>query len=199
MSEVTRQVIYLIGFVAILIIRIYFARQVKVKQNKVVDGRVTVLEKVLLFLTVVGMFIVPLVDVFTPWFDFAAYELPHWTGWLGTIVLGLAIALFWRTHTDLGINWSATLEVRENHTLVETGVYQYIRHPMYAAFWLWGIAQVLLLQNWICGVSYVLSFSSMYLVRVPQEEQMMLDTFGERYQQYANRTGRVIPQIFPQQ
>lgn len=79
--------------------------------------------------------------------------------------------------------------------LVETGVYRYIRHPMYAAFWLWGIAQVLLLHNWICGMSYLVSFLPMYLLRVPQEEQMMIDTFGEQYQEYTTRTGRVIPKI----
>lgn len=194
MSEEIRKIIFLTGFIAIFAIRVYFARQVK--ETKVVDDkRVTALEKLLLLLTILGMFVLPLIDVFTPWLQFAAYDLPDWTGWLGTVVFGFAIVLFWRAHTDLGRNWSATLEVRENHALVETGVYQTIRHPMYAAFWLWGIAQVLLLHNWFCGVFYLLAFLSMYLTRVPQEEQMMLDTFGAQYQDYAARTGRVIPKI----
>ncbi|WP_318781235.1 hypothetical protein [Amazonocrinis nigriterrae] len=55
---------------------------------------------------------------------------------------------------------------------------------------------MLLLQNWLCGLSYLLAFLSMYLVRVPQEEQMMIDTFGEQYQEYATRTGRVIPKFW---
>lgn len=197
MSFETRKIVFLVGFIITYAIRFYFARLAK--QNlKVVDGRVTVLEKVLLFLVIIGMLVLPLVNVFTPWFDFAAYDLPNWTGWLGTIVFGLAIALFWRSHTDLGQNWSASLEVREDHALVENGVYRYIRHPMYAAFWLWGIAQALLLHNWICGISYLVSFLPMYLFRVPQEEQMMLDTFGEQYQQYITRTGRVLPKFSPQ-
>lgn len=191
MSEVTRKAVFLICFIAILAIRFYFGRLVK--QNKIVDGRVTALEKLLLLLAFLGMFILPLVGVFTPWFDFAAYYLPDWTGWLGTVFFVLAIWLFWRSHADLGLNWSASLEVRENHSLVDNGVYRYIRHPMYAAFWLWGIAQALLLHNWICGLSYIGSFLPMYLLRVPQEEQMMLDTFGEQYQEYMTRTGRVMP------
>ncbi|WP_189523466.1 protein-S-isoprenylcysteine O-methyltransferase [Nostoc sp. PA-18-2419] len=197
MSEETRKIVFLVGFIITYTIRFYFAGLAK-HNKKVVDGRVTVLEKVLLFLVIIGIFVLPLVNVFTPWFDFAAYDLPNWTGWLGTIVFGLAIALFWRSHTDLGQNWSASLEIRDEHTLVENGVYQYIRHPMYAAFWLWGIAQALLLHNWICGLSYLVSFLPMYLFRVPQEEQMMLDTFKQQYQQYMTRTGRVLPKFFPQ-
>jgi len=64
---------------------------------------------------------------------------------------------------------------------------------MYAAFWLWGIAQALLLQNWIAGLANLASFLPMYLLRVPREEQMMLEQFGEEYRLYMNRTGRVIP------
>lgn len=141
------------------------------------------------------MFILPLVGVFTPWSELAAYDLPDWTGWLGTVFFLLAIWLFWRSHTDLGLNWSGSLEIRENHSLVDTGIYRYIRHPMYASCWLWGIAQALLLHNWIYGLSYVISFLLMYLLRVPQEEQMMLDTFGEQYQEYMTRTGRVYSKI----
>lgn len=194
MSEVTCKIVFLAGFIVTYAIRFYFARLAK--QNKqVVDGRVTLREKVLLVFTIIGMLVLPLVNVFTSWFDFAAYDLPDWSGWLGATVFGLAIVLFWRSHADLGQNWSASLEVRDNHALVEQGVYRYIRHPMYAAFWLWGIAQALLLQNWICGLSYLISFLPMYLYRVPQEEQMMLDTFKEQYRQYIEHTGRILPKL----
>jgi protein-S-isoprenylcysteine O-methyltransferase Ste14 len=92
-------------------------------------------------------------------------------------------------------NWSASLVVRANHSLVDTGIYRSMRHPMYAAFWRCGIAQALLLHNWIAGFSYLASFVPMYVLRVPQEEQMMLDTFGDRYRAYMAQTGRIIPKI----
>jgi protein-S-isoprenylcysteine O-methyltransferase Ste14 len=193
MSEVTCKVVFLIGFIAVCAIRVHFMQLVE--QNKVVDGRTTAQEKFLLILTFFGMFLLPLVGIFTPWFEFASYDLPDWTGWVGEVVFMVAIWLFWRSHIDLGLNWSASLDIRENHTLVESGVYKYIRHPMYAAFWLWGIAQALVVHNWIYGLSYIVSFLPMYLLRVPQEEQMMLDTFGEQYQEYIARTGRVIPML----
>ena len=195
MSEVTRKVIFLIGLIAVYVIRFHFAQLIK--RNKVADGRVTAQEKLRLFLAFLGMFILPLVGVFTPWFGFAAYDLPIEMDWLGLVFFVLAIWLFWRSHVDLGLNWSASLEIRENHTLVEMGVYRYIRHPMYAAFWLWGIAQALLLHNWVYGLSYLMSFLPMYLWRVSQEEEMMIDKFGEQYQEYITRTGKVIPKIPP--
>ncbi|WP_315786096.1 protein-S-isoprenylcysteine O-methyltransferase [Fischerella sp. JS2] len=193
MSEATCKAAFLLGFLTVLVIRIYFAQQVK--SSKVKDDRKTIPEILLLLLSVLGMFLLPLVGVFTPWLKFADYDLPGWTGWVGTVAFGLAIWIFWRAHIDLGLNWSASLEIRENHSLVDTGVYQYIRHPMYAAFWLWGIAQVLLLHNWIYGLSYLVSFVPMYFLRIHLEEQMMIDTFGKQYQEYMTRTGRVIPKL----
>jgi protein-S-isoprenylcysteine O-methyltransferase Ste14 len=47
------------------------------------------------------------------------------------LVIGLW--LFYRSHADLGTNWSITLEIREQHRLITQGVYRRIRHPMYSA------------------------------------------------------------------
>lgn len=166
------------------------------KTNQIVDSRKTALEILLLFLAFVGMLVTPLIYVFTPLLSFADYQLPSWMGWAGVMVLVVAFWLFWRSHADLGRNWSYTLELRKGHQLITSGVYKYIRHPMYAAIWMWGVAQVLLLHNWIAGWSHLLSFSLLYFLRVPREEQMMLNQFGEEYQSYMNRTGRIIPRRF---
>jgi protein-S-isoprenylcysteine O-methyltransferase Ste14 len=66
---------------------------------------------------------------------------------------------------------------------------------MYASMWLWGTAQALLLQNWIAGWAGLVLFVPMYVLRVPREERMMLEQFGEAYREYRNRTGRVVPRL----
>ena len=66
---------------------------------------------------------------------------------------------------------------------------------MYASEWLWGIAQALLLQNWVAGWAGLALFTPLYVLRVPREERMMLDQFGEEYRAYMDRTGRVVPRI----
>lgn len=103
--------------------------------------------------------------------------------------------LFWRSHVDLGLNWSPTLETRQGHEIVKHGVYSRIRHPMYSAIWLFSIAQGLLLNNWLAGWSVVVSFSIMYVLRTPQEEAMMIDHFGDSYNEYMTETGRLFPRI----
>lgn len=118
-----------------------------------------------------------------------------WIGGIGATILASAVWLFWRSHADLGRNWSPSLQLREEHQLVTTGVYRSIRHPMYASQWLWSVAHPLLLQNWIARWSSLLLFLPLYLSRVPREEQMMLERFGEAYRAYMRRTGCVIPRL----
>ncbi|SFJ19442.1 protein-S-isoprenylcysteine O-methyltransferase [Thermoflavimicrobium dichotomicum] len=188
------KIIYFTGLVIMSIIRAPFSRQTKT--NQIVDSRKTTLEIFLLSLMSVGMLVIPLIYVFTPLLSFADYQLPSWAGWIGVVVSFVALWLFWRSHSDLGRNWSPTLELRKGHQLITSGVYKYVRHPMYAASLMWGVAQVLLLHNWIAGWSPLLSLMLMYFLRVSREEQMMLDQFGEEYQSYMNRTGRIIPRRF---
>jgi protein-S-isoprenylcysteine O-methyltransferase Ste14 len=61
--------------------------------------------------------------------------------------------------------------------------------------WLWGVAQVLLLQNWIAGLATLIFFGIVYFRRVPREEQMMIDNFGDEYRAYIQQTGRVFPKL----
>ena len=66
---------------------------------------------------------------------------------------------------------------------------------MYSAFWLWAIAQALLLPNWVAGFAGLVGFGTLYFGRVAREERMMLQTFGDSYREYMARTGRVFPWI----
>ena len=105
--------------------------------------------------------------------------------------------ILWRAHTDLGCNWSPALQVAEEHGLVTNGVYRSIRYPIYASVWLWGMAQALLLHNWVAGLAGLICFLPVYLFRVPREERMMLNHFGEAYRAYTERSGRVFPRRIP--
>jgi protein-S-isoprenylcysteine O-methyltransferase Ste14 len=86
--------------------------------------------------------------------------------------------------------------VREQHKLVTDGLYHYVRHPMYTAFFMWAVAQALLLPNWIAGPAGLVGFGILFLFRVGREEAMMLESFGEQYRAYMVRTARLIPHIY---
>lgn len=52
-----------------------------------------------------------------------------WIGWVGLVVYVLTQLLLWRTHVDLGLNWSKVLEIREDQEFITHGVFRPIRHP----------------------------------------------------------------------
>ena len=52
------------------------------------------------------------------------------------------------------------------------------------------------MQNWLCGLGGLVAFLLLYFVRVPREEQMMRDHFGDAYRDYAAQTGRVLLRLW---
>lgn len=185
--------VFFVGFVAYLSIRGVYARRTKnePKVHRQVDG----LEKALLILVIGSSTLLPVLYLFTPLLAFADYQLPAFAPWCGTAVMLAALWLFWRSHADLGQNWSVTLEVRKGHRLIKHGVYRSIRHPMYASIWLWSLAQALLLSNWLAGWSAIVTFAAMYFLRTPREERMMCEFFGQEYHDYMRQTGRLFPRL----
>jgi protein-S-isoprenylcysteine O-methyltransferase Ste14 len=190
---IAAKIIWCVGVIAWFVIRYPHARRSKRTPAQRAENRG--LEIVLLSISATGLGVIPAVYAATGMPAVADYPLHAWQVVAGALTFMASLFLFRRTHAALGRNWSVTLEVREKHALVTDGIYRYVRHPMYTAFWLWAIAQALLLPNWVAGFSGIVGFGTLYLVRVPREEQMMLDTFGTSYADYAKRTGRVFPKL----
>ena len=194
MMLLAMKMIWCLGVIGWFIIRYPHARRSRRTAKARVVGRKV--ERVLLTISSCGLGIVPGLYVFSPLLKFADYQPTPWQPWVGAATFALALWLFRRTHSDLGRNWSVTLEVREKHALVTGGIYQRIRHPMYSAFWLWAVAQAFLLPNWIAGPAGIAGFGTLYFVRVGREEDMMLQSFGDEYRAYMKRTARLVPGLF---
>jgi len=144
----------------------------------------------------IGLGIVPLIYVATGFPRFANYDFIKGFAYAGSLVFALGLWLFYLAHRHLGRNFSVSLDIREGHVFVSNGVYAVLRHPMYSAFWLWAIAQFLLLPNWFAGAAGMVGFGILYLGRIGQEERLMLDTFGDDYRIYMKHTARIIPWIY---
>ena len=183
----------LAGFVGTILIRApHGGRSRKIP---VVDDRKGKWE--ILFVSLVSMtMLIPMVAMFSSLLAIADYQLYLTPFILGTLSMIAFFWLFHRSHKDLGTNWSISLEIRENHSLVTSGVYTYIRHPMYSALFLYSVGQTLLCPNWIAGPSVLAAFTLAYVFRVGHEERMMVDRFGEEYNAYMKRTRRLIPGVY---
>jgi protein-S-isoprenylcysteine O-methyltransferase Ste14 len=128
-----------------------------------------------------------------PLFTFGDPSVPLPRLLAGITAFALALWLLHRTHADLGRNWSNTLELREDHRLVTHGVYRFVRHPMYVALLLHGVGQALVLSNPIAGLSFLAAIGTLVAVRLPAEERMMRDEFGDAWVRYCERTPRLLP------
>lgn len=153
-------------------------------------------ERILLSISFSGLFLVPLFYAVTNRPKFASYELQPVLTYLGALLFAATLYLFYAVHRDLGRSWSVTLELRDKHALITHGVYRYVRHPMYSAFWLWAVSQALLLPNWIAGFAGIVGFGTLYFCRVGNEERMMEAAFGAEYRDYEARTKRIVPGIY---
>ena len=185
--------VILVGTIAMIVIQApHMRRSVGIK---VVKSRRGPLEVALMALVMVGLFL-PLHWVRRSVPAFAEYPLGPTPFTAGILCLALGLWFLYRSHADLGTNWSSTLKVREKHQLVTQGVYCRIRHPMYLAFLLQAFGQALVVPNWVAGPSYVVAVVVVVALRVGPEERMMLEEFGTDYEAYMARTRRLVPGLW---
>jgi protein-S-isoprenylcysteine O-methyltransferase Ste14 len=185
---------FLLGLVVFVAIRVPHDK--RSKETKIAESRKGALEGTLLVLMGIGGFVLPLAFILSPLFSFADYALRLLPLFGGIVCLGFSFWLFHKSHADLGTNWSNSLELRENHQLVLSGIYKSIRHPMYAAIFVYALAQALLLANWVAGPGCLVAFILMLVFRLRPEERIMLGRFGKPYQDYMVKTKRFIPGIW---
>lgn len=200
MTAVIAKAIWLAFVIAWWAIR--YPHERRARKSSVAATRRDLRETILLAVSLAGLGIVPLIYVLTGFLRtgeilrFADHAFLPALAWAGLVPGFLSLWLFHRTHKELGRNWSVSLEVRNQHRLVTEGIYRYVRHPMYSAFWLWALAQSLLLPNWIAGFAGFVGFGTLFFFRVGREERLMLETFGEDYRAYMERTARIVPWIY---
>ena len=114
--------VFLIGMIVCVSIRGVFGG--RTKRNEKVVSRADTRDRDLIAVVFLGSIILPALYLFTPWLGFADYRLPAFIPWCGAVVMVIALWLFWRSHADLGRNWSVTLELRKGHQFVTHGIYR---------------------------------------------------------------------------
>ena len=128
------------------------------------------------------------------WMAWSSMPLPVWLRWIGVglAVLG-TILKTWTFHT-LGENLTDTVVTRQEHSLVTSGPYRWVRHPFYSSFAMDMIAISLLMANWFVLASGAAAFV-MIAVRTRTEEEKLLERFGDEYLAYMQKTGRYWPRF----
>lgn len=183
---------WLVLFVAISVVRKAHERRAG-RRSSLRDT--PVIEAALMVAWGIAAGVAPLVYMFTDRLAFADYPMPWPLGALGAALFLGAIWLLHRSHADLGAAWHPTVEPGAGQGLVTHGVFRRIRHPMYTAHLVWGVAQILLIPNLVGGALALPLILLVLLFRIPREERAMIAEFGDAYRAYMAQTGRVFPPL----
>ncbi|MFW9966754.1 MAG: isoprenylcysteine carboxylmethyltransferase family protein, partial [Candidatus Thorarchaeota archaeon] len=120
--------------------------------------------------------------------------LPILIRWVGAGLAMISVAFLLWIHHTLGKQYSAKLEIQDQHQLITVGPYSIIRHPMYAIFILFSLSVSLISANLLLILFAIfLSIPFHWITRI--EETLLIDQFGDEYVEYMKRTGRFVPHI----
>jgi protein-S-isoprenylcysteine O-methyltransferase Ste14 len=199
-AELTFRIAFFVLLGGLVLMRVYFALRLRQAGERFMpdqqaierEGRGIFTARVVAFVVLLAL--VALYATGSPWMNALSIPLPSEVRWAGSAVGLASLALFTWTQVALGKEWSPQLQLRAEHHLVCTGPYKRVRHPMYTAMLGMGTAFALVTANWFF-VLLALAMIAGLLARVPREEQMMVEEFGEEYKAYMQRTGRFFPKV----
>lgn len=122
---------------------------------------------------------------------------PSWLQWILGWVIGIAgFAIRIVGKRTLGRFFSVRLQVAKDHEVVDQGLYASVRHPLYLGFILEWMAPPLILGSPAGFLFITLPIIVGVLVRIPREEEIMIEGLGEKYRSYMGRTKRLIPGVW---
>jgi protein-S-isoprenylcysteine O-methyltransferase Ste14 len=127
------------------------------------------------------------------WLAFASLPLPVWLRWVGLALALAGFALLQWAQVTLGKSWSDTPRIMKEQSLITSGPYQFIRHPIYTAFILILGSTLLISANGLIGLAWLSMTVLEVASRVGFEESVMLEFFGDQYRDYMKNTGRLLP------
>ena len=142
-----------------------------------------------------GLLLVIPVSVYERTHGPAASRAVGWS-WLGLAlgVTGAAVGISaWRA---LGASYVPDPDILPGQKLVTSGMYRYLRHPMYTAALLWVAGFPLLVRSFWGVAVGLLSIGPTVWLRVREEEALLLEAFEDEYRAYQARTWRLFPFVF---
>jgi protein-S-isoprenylcysteine O-methyltransferase Ste14 len=120
-------------------------------------------------------------------------------GWLPVRVAGLAVGLagavllVWAA-VVLGRFLMHEAAVREDHALIESGPYRFVRHPVYAGYLALLLGSGVAALNVCVWLFWPVSLLGI-LIQTASEEKLLRARFGPVYERYIRRTGRLVPRF----
>ena len=119
-----------------------------------------------------------------------------WTGYgigVALVALGLGYAVQARRH--LGANWSGTVTLKQEHSLIRSGPYRHLRHPIYTGLLLAFAGSALAQAQWRGLLALLLVTGSLWF-KLRREERWLLEHFGDDYAEYRKTSWALLPGLY---
>jgi protein-S-isoprenylcysteine O-methyltransferase len=107
--------------------------------------------------------------------------------------IGLLIMLWARKTLDR--NWSADIVLKEEHELITSGPYAYVRHPIYTGLIFMVLGVVLYVDTLAFTIFFILFVFGAYF-KAKKEERLLISHFKDKYHEYKKNVKSLIPYVF---
>lgn len=181
--------------VAFALHRGYYVRKHREERNTLKKREEGLASKIAGILGMIGFVAILVYAIYPAWLSWASLPLPLWMRWAGVGIALAGFALLQWAQNMLGKNWSDTPRMIKEQSLITSGPYHFIRHPIYTAFLLILGSTLLISANWLIGLAWIGMTVLEVASRIGFEEKLMLEYFGEQYHEYMERTGKLLPKI----
>ncbi len=145
---------------------------------------------------VMGLTLLIAILVASMWgYPYSLYEIRTPINLIAAILFGFSLVFRIWAHLVLNRNYSYTLEIRDKHRLVKTGPYRHIRHPIYSGTLL-AVLSIPIFTSSLPGFLLALLGVPLFIHRIENEEEMLIDEFGDDYRRYRESTWRLLPYVY---
>lgn len=128
------------------------------------------------------------------WMAWSSLPLPAWLRISGILIGAVCVVLLFWMFRSIGTGITPTVATRASHTLIKTGPYRYVRHPLYSIGTALFFSFALMAANWYFALMALLAIL-LLAIRLPIEEAHLIEKFGDEYRQYKDTTGAFVPRL----
>jgi protein-S-isoprenylcysteine O-methyltransferase Ste14 len=116
---------------------------------------------------------------------------------LGLFVCIVAVMFSILGRKELGTNWidAAEYQIKKNHSLVTSGIYDQVRHPIYTGYVLFILGIELVVASWLV-IPFAIFIPFLCYMQAKKEEAILVNKFAKEYIRYMKKTKMFLPYIF---
>jgi protein-S-isoprenylcysteine O-methyltransferase Ste14 len=104
-----------------------------------------------------------------------------------------SVALAWAATRHLGKQWRYKAALSQDHELIQTGPYRWLRHPIYASMLGMLLSTLAAWTWWPMALGSLIAFLAGTEIRIRAEERLLAGHFGSAFDAYQSRTSAYIP------